>query len=215
MSLFISMEGPDGSGKTLQMDLLEKALREAGYDLIRSREPGGTPIGEKIRDVILDPCNKAMDPVTEAYLYASSRSQHVKEKILPALQEGKIVLLDRFLDSSLVYQGIARGLGIEFIENINSFAVTDEKTGRKIMPDVTLMVYIDYEEGLRRKKQQEGHELDRMEQERSDFHRMVNEGYLTLAHRYPERIRLIDGVGSIEEVHERVMAAVRPYLETL
>lgn len=198
MSLFISLEGPDGSGKTLQMDLLEKALKEAGYSVVRSREPGGTPISEKIRDLILDPANKEMDARTEAYLYAASRAQHVAQLIRPALAEGKIVLLDRFVDSSMIYQGIARGLGIDEIYELNRFAIAG------LEPDVTFMVYIDYEEGLRRKKAQEGHSLDRLEKEKSDFHRMVNEGCLELARRYPHRIRLIDGARSVDEVHQDI-----------
>ena len=120
--LLITMEGPDGSGKTMQMDLLEKALREQGYPVIRSREPGGTPIGEAIRSVILNPEYTEMDQMTEAMLYAASRAQHVAEKIRPAMKDGYIVLLDRFLDSSLVYQGIARGMTIETIEAINQYA---------------------------------------------------------------------------------------------
>ncbi len=198
MSLFISLEGPDGSGKTLQMDLLEKALKDAGYSVVRSREPGGTAISEKIRDLILDPANKEMDPRTEAYLYAASRAQHVAQLIRPALEEGKVVLLDRFIDSSLIYQGIARGLGIDEVYELNRFATAG------LEPDVTFMVYIDYEEGLRRKQSQQGHSLDRLEKEKSSFHRMVNEGCLELSRRYPHRIRLIDGARSIDEVHQDI-----------
>ena len=200
--LFITMEGPDGSGKTLQMDLLEAALREQGYAVIRSREPGGTPIGEAIRSVILNPEYTEMDSMTEAMLYAASRAQHVAEKIRPALAQGTIVLLDRFLDSSLVYQGIARGMTIETIEAINRFA-----TGG-LQPDTTLMVYIDYEEGLRRKKAQNG-SLDRMEAQQDGFHRRVNEGYLQLAQRYPERIQLIDGARDPQTIHQDILKRVK------
>ena len=199
MSLFISMEGPDGSGKTLQMDLLEKSLLSRGLSVVRSREPGGTVIGEKIRNVILDPSGKEMDPVTEAYLYAASRAQHVAEKIRPALESGAIVLLDRFVDSSLVYQGIGRGLGIDYVWDLNHFAIGG------LLPDVTFIVYIDYEEGLRRKAHQSGHTLDRLEREKEAFHRKVNEGYLELARRFPERIRLIDGARDIETVHQDIL----------
>ena len=207
MSLFISMEGPDGSGKTLQMDLLEKALAERGLSVLRSREPGGTVIGEKIRDVILDPSGKEMDPVTEAYLYAASRAQHVAEKIRPALEAGKVVLLDRFVDSSLVYQGIGRGLGIDYVWELNRFAIGG------LLPDVTFMVYIDYEEGLRRKRLQTGHTLDRKEKEKEAFHRQVNEGYLELARRFPERIRLIDGARDVETVHKDIWQQTLALLE--
>ena len=204
--LLITMEGPDGSGKTLQMDLLEKALREQGYPVIRSREPGGTRIGEAIRSVILNPEYTEMDQMTEAMLYAASRAQHVAEKIKPAMAEGYIVLLDRFLDSSLVYQGIARGMTIETIEAINQFA-----TGG-LQPDATIMVYIDYEEGLRRKKQQNG-SLDRMEAEQDNFHRRVNEGYLQLAHRYPERIQLIDGARDPQTIHQDILKRVQDLVQ--
>ncbi len=199
--LLITMEGPDGSGKTMQMDLLEAALREQGYPVIRSREPGGTPIGEAIRNVILNPEYTEMDSMTEAMLYAASRAQHVAEKIKPAIAEGYIVLLDRFLDSSLVYQGIGRGMTIETIEAINRFA-----TGG-LQPDATIMVYIDYEEGLRRKKQQNG-SLDRMEAQQDNFHRRVNEGYLQLAQRYPERIQLIDGARDPQTIHQDILKRV-------
>lgn len=199
--LLITMEGPDGSGKTMQMDLLERTLRKQGYPVIRSREPGGTPIGEAIRSVILNPEYSEMDSMTEAMLYAASRAQHVAEKIKPAMAEGYIVLLDRFLDSSLVYQGIGRGMAIETIEAINRFA-----TGG-LQPDVTFMVYIDYEEGLRRKRKQNG-SLDRMEAQQDSFHRRVNEGYLQLAQRYPERIQLIDGARDPQTVHQDILKRV-------
>lgn len=207
MGLLITMEGPDGSGKTMQMDLLEKALREQGYPVVRSREPGGTPIGEAIRSVILNPEYKEMDAMTEALLYAASRAQHVAEKIRPSMEQGAIVLLDRFLDSSLVYQGIGRGMTIETIEAINRFA-----TGG-LQPDTTLMVYIDYEEGLRRKKQQKG-SLDRMEAQQDNFHRRVNEGYLQLAQRYPERIQLIDGDRDPQIIHQDILKRVKQLIQS-
>lgn len=205
--LLITLEGPDGSGKTMQMDLLEQALLAQGYPVLRSREPGGTAIGEAIRGIILDPQCSEMDPMTEALLYAASRAQHVAEKIKPALEKGSIVLLDRFLDSSLVYQGIGRGMTIETIEAINQFA-----TGG-LQPDITLMVYIDYEEGLRRKKAQKG-SLDRMEQQQELFHRRVNEGYLTLAHRYPNRIKLIDGAREPQKVHQDILKRIQELAQT-
>lgn len=206
MGLLITMEGPDGSGKTMQMDLLEQALREQGYQVVRSREPGGTPIGEAIRSIILNPEYAEMDPMTEAILYAASRAQHVAEKIKPALERGDIVLLDRFLDSSLVYQGIGRGMTIETIEAINRFA-----TGG-LQPDATFMVYIDYEEGLRRKQKQNG-SLDRMESQQDNFHRRVNEGCLELAKRYPERIQLIDGARDPQTIHQDILKRVQKLVE--
>lgn len=129
MGLFISMEGPDGSGKTLQMDLLQKELEKQGYSVLRTREPGGTPIGERIRKLLLDPECREMSAQTEALLYAAARAQHVSQKIVPALREGKIVLCDRFVDSSLVYQGIGRGLGVEQIRELNRFATGETGAG--------------------------------------------------------------------------------------
>lgn len=208
MGLFISMEGPDGCGKSLQLDLLEKQLKKLGYKVLRSREPGGTVIGERIRDILLDPGSSAMNPITEALLYAASRSQHVNEVIKPALENGYIVLADRFIDSSLVYQGIGRGLGLENVEMVNRWAI------QGTIPDLTLIVYIDYEEGLRRKQLQQGHRLDRLEQEKEDFHRRVSQGYLELARRYPDRIALIDGSKSIPDVQKAIWKRVEPLLQS-
>lgn len=196
--LFISMEGPDGSGKSLQLRLLSEALEKAGYPLLTSREPGGTPIGEKIRDILLSPESSAMSPLTEALLYAASRAQHVSEKIRPALSSGKVVLLDRYIDSSLVYQGIGRGLGTERVEALNDFAAEG------LWPDITFLVYTDYETGLSRKALQEGHSLDRLESAGDAFHRTVNEGYLHLKDYAPGRVRLIDGTQEIGKIHRDI-----------
>lgn len=209
MGLFVSMEGPDGSGKTLQMDLLEERLRKEGYDVLRSREPGGTAIGEEIRKILLGSDFTEMDPLTEALLFASSRRQHVVEKIRPALQEGKIVLLDRYVDSSLVYQGIGRGLGMDFVQKINDIAIEG------LQPDVTWMVYVDYEEGLRRKMAQSGHTMDRMEEQSDEFHRQINLGYYSLVERDPERVILIDGARTPEEVHQDIWNRMQAYLEKI
>lgn len=209
MGLFVSMEGPDGSGKTLQMDLLEERLRKEGYDVLRSREPGGTAIGEEIRKILLGSDFTEMDPLTEALLFASSRRQHVVEKIRPALQEGKIVLLDRYVDSSLVYQGIGRGLGMDFVQKINDIAIEG------LQPDVTWMVYVDYEEGLRRKMAQSGHTMDRMEEQSDEFHRQINLGYYSLVERDPKRVILIDGARTPEEVHQDIWNRMQAYLEKI
>ena len=209
MGLFVSMEGPDGSGKTLQMDLLEKKLQEEGYEVVRSREPGGTPVGEALRGILLEPSYTGMDAVTEALLFAAQRRQHVMEKIRPALLEGKIVLLDRYVDSSLVYQGIGRGLGMDFVQMINDPAIDG------LLPDVTFLVYVDYEEGLRRKRHQSGHTMDRLEEEKEGFHRMINLGYYSLAERDPERVVLIDGARSPEEVAEDIWQKLQRYLENI
>lgn len=206
MSLFISMEGPDGSGKTMQMDLLERELLQAGRCVVRTREPGGTPIGERIRELLLNPDCREMTPVTEALLYAASRAQHVEQTIRPALERGQIVLCDRYIDSSLVYQGIGRDLGVGQIADINQYA-----TGG-LWPDITFVLQIGYEEGLRRKSRQYDGKLDRMERQQDEFHRKVHDGFNRLAELYPQRVRMIDGGQEPLEVHKMIMEALEPYL---
>ena len=208
MGLFISMEGPDGSGKTMQMNMLEQELRQRGLDVLRSREPGGTAISEKIRDMLLDPANTEMSDRTEALLYAASRAQHVEQVLKPALRQGKIVLCDRYVDSSLVYQGIGRGLGIPAIEEINAFA-----TGG-LQPDVTIVLQIDFEEGLRRKGIQNGG-LDRMEAQKEDFLRRIHDGFTELKELYPERVFLIDGAKAPSEVFREIQNVLKPFLTGL
>ena len=150
-----------------------------------------------------------MDSVTEALLFAASRRQHVVERIRPALAEGKIVLLDRYVDSSLVYQGIGRSLGMDFVQKINDIAIEG------LQPDVTWMVYVDYEEGLRRKMAQSGHTMDRMEEQSDEFHRMINQGYYSLVERDPKRVILIDGARSPQIVHEEIWNRMQVYLQKL
>ena len=208
MGLFISMEGPDGSGKTMQMNMLEQELRQRGLDVLRSREPGGTAISEKIRDMLLDPANTEMSDRTEALLYAASRAQHVEQVLKPALRQGKIVLCDRYVDSSLVYQGIGRGLGIPAIEEINAFA-----TGG-LQPDVTIVLQSDFEEGLRRKGIQNGG-LDRMEAQKEDFLRRIHDGFTELKELYPERVFLIDGAKAPSEVFQEIQNVLKPFLTGL
>ena len=208
MGLFISMEGPDGSGKTMQMDMLEQDLRQRGLDVLRSREPGGTAISEKIRDMLLDPANTEMSSRTEALLYAASRAQHVEQVLKPALDGGKIVLCDRYVDSSLVYQGIGRGLGIPAIEEINAFA-----TGG-LQPDVTIVLQIDFEEGLRRKGRQNG-SLDRMEAQKEDFLRRIHDGFTHLMDLDPDRVFLIDGANPPDEVFREIQNVLKPFLTGL
>ena len=206
--IFITMEGPDGSGKTMQMNMLEQELRQRGLDVLRSREPGGTAISEKIRDMLLDPANTEMSDRTEALLYAASRAQHVEQVLKPALRQGKIVLCDRYVDSSLVYQGIGRGLGIPAIEEINAFA-----TGG-LQPDVTIVLQIDFEEGLRRKGIQNGG-LDRMEAQKEDFLRRIHDGFTELKELYPERVFLIDGAKAPSEVFQKIQNVLKPFLTGL
>lgn len=197
--IFIVMEGPDGSGKSTQIELLKKYLEEQGYEILVTREPGGTVIGEKIRDIILDPAHKAMSDVTEMLLYAASRAQLMSEVIGPALEEGKIVISDRFVDSSIVYQGIARGLGIETVSGVNAPGIGIYK------PDCIFFIDISEEEGLRRKKEQK--KLDRMEQESIDFHHMVSEGYRKVLSGRDEVV-YINGVDQVENIQNQIRDAL-------
>lgn len=193
--LFIVMEGPDGSGKTTQINLLKEYLEEAGYECLITREPGGTVIGEEVRQLILNPEHKEMSPVTEMLLYAASRAQLVHEVIGPALEEGKIVISDRFVDSSIVYQGIARKLGISTVSAVNAPGIGIYR------PDGIFFIDLSEAEGLRRKKEQKN--LDRMEQEGIDFHHMVSEGYRKVLSGRPEVMK-IDGGSSIDTIQKKI-----------
>ncbi len=194
------MEGPDGSGKTTQIDLLKKYLEHRGYDIVIAREPGGTTIGEAIREIILNPDYKEMGHMTELLLYASARAQLVNQVIKPALAEGKAVICDRFVESSAVYQGIGRGLGVDTVYEVNNFALGDVK------PKLTIFMDLDAEDGIKRKKKQA--ELDRMEQEDLSFHKRVVEGYRQLAKLYPERIVPINATLPIDEIHSMIVQEV-------
>ncbi len=202
---FITIEGTDGSGKSTQIELLMDYLRKKGADVIFTREPGGTQISEKIREIILDVDNSEMTGITEALLYAAARSQHVEEKIIPALQEGKIIICDRFVDSSIAYQGAARGLGAEKIMAINEAAL------HGIMPDMTLFFDLSPEKGILRKRNERA--LDRLEKEKMDFHEKVYEGYKNLYMKYPDRIKPIDADRSIEDVHAEVIEVIDELLK--
>jgi len=203
--LLITLEGPDGSGKTTQAEALVAYLRQKGLQVVMTREPGGTAISEQIRNILLDKRNQMMDNMTEALLYAASRAQHVAEVIQPALEEGKIVVCDRFLDSSIVYQGIARGLGLEAVQKINEFAV------RGCMPDITFLLKIPPRAGLERKYNQ-GNQ-DRLESESIDFHEQVYQGYQILEAKEPERIKGIDAGKAPEEVHLEIIRWVEKKLK--
>ncbi|MGI9860960.1 dTMP kinase [Moorella naiadis] len=188
--LFITLEGPDGAGKTTQMDNLAAYLAKRGRSVERTREPGGTRLAEAIRQLLLKPGYGPVDPRAEILLYAAARAQHVAERIRPALTAGKIVLCDRFADSTLAYQGYGRRLGAQLVEQINNLATANLK------PDLTLLLDVPVEIGLRRRPGG----ADRMEQENLEFHRRVRQGYLELARREPRRVRLIDGTRSPEAV---------------
>ena len=194
--IFISMEGPDGSGKTTQIELLKKYLNDKGYEIIITREPGGTVISEDVREIILNEEYTNMGYMTEALLYASARAQLVSEVIKPALDAGKAVISDRFVDSSAVYQGMARGLGVDTVYEINKFAI------QKIMPDVTIHLDLPAKVGIGRKKEQA--ELDRMELETIEFHEQVAEGYRKLAALNPDRIYTIDATLPIDIIHNKI-----------
>src|SRR5690606_12038020 len=195
--VFITIEGPEGAGKTTIIKMIEKELTETGVDVIITREPGGIHIAEQIRQVILDPSNTSMDARTEALLYAAARRQHLVEKVIPALERGAIVICDRFLDSSLAYQGNARGLGIEEIFAVNQFAI------QELMPDKTLYFDIEPEAGLKRIAVNKGREVNRLDLEKLDFHYKVREGYKKLIDQFPERIIEIDASQSIEKVYSQ------------
>lgn len=202
--IFISMEGPDGAGKTTQIELLKAYLENKGYEIIVTREPGGTKISEAIRSIILDRSNVEMDYMTEALLYASARAQLVAEVIKPGVAAGKAVISDRFVDSSAVYQGMARGLGVENIYKINEFAIQD------MMPQLTIHLDLPASVGIMRKKNQA--ELDRMELEKAEFHEKVAEGYRQLAKMSPERIYTIDAGLPVEEIHKLILEKLEEIL---
>jgi len=197
---FLSMEGLDGSGKGTQLEALTDLLERYGYEVVHSREPGGTPIGEKIREVLLDRANAAMTAETEALLYAASRAQHVREKIRPALAAGKLLLCDRFLDSSAAYQGGGRKLGVERVLEINAPAVDGTK------PDLTVYLEIGHREALARRVA--ASEPDRLEMEAESFHARVEEGYHQLVQQEPERFVVVDASRSREEVTEEMTEKV-------
>lgn len=200
--MFITLEGPEGSGKTTAVEAAVNKLIEMGYQIVRTREPGGTPIAEQIRNVILDKDNTAMDPRTEALLYAASRRQHLVEKVWPALKEGKIVICDRYLDSSLAYQGGARSLGVDNVLNVNLFAT--ENT----WPDLTLLFDIEPSLGLARINSNASREVNRLDLEKLEFHNKVRETFLSLAKKYPDRYVIIDASKSKEEVAKQTMDAI-------
>lgn len=204
--MFITIEGVEGSGKSSSTNDVVNRLRKEGYDIITTREPGGTPIAEKIRDIILDVNNTNLDPRAEALLYAASRRQHLIEKVWPALKQGKIVICDRFIDSSLAYQGGARNLGIENITNINMFAT--ENT----WPDLTLLFDIDPKLGLDRIRKNQGREVNRLDLEKIEFHKKVRETFLNLAKKYHDRYVIIDASKSQKEVEEEVYNIIKERL---
>lgn len=200
--MFITFEGGEGSGKTTLIQKIAKILSET-YDVITTREPGGSLIAEAIRDIILNPKYQGVTPYTEALLLAASRAQHLDEVILPALADKRIVICDRYLDSSLSYQGYARQLGFDFVLSINQYAV-------KHLPDLTFYIDLDPKVGLSRIVKRE--KYDRLDQEAFDFHTRVREGYLLVSQMYPSRIITIDGTQTIETIESIIISEIKKRL---
>lgn len=201
--IFISFEGVDGSGKTTQANMLSAHLIKDGIDVVVTREPGGTRIGERIREVLLDPKLQEMNPMTETILYAADRAQHVAEVIRPALNAGNVVICDRYIDSSLAYQGVARGLGMEGVRNLNEWATSD------LYPNLTILIRVPFAAGLKRLPVDR---MDRMEMQSESFHASVQEAYFTLAKLFSRRVVIINGEEKPEIVHHHVMEEVEKYL---
>lgn len=204
--LFISFEGNDGSGKSSALTKVKEKLTNLGLNVIYTREPGGSEISERIREVILDKNNYGMDDLTEAYLYAASRREHVVKTIRTALAEGKIILCDRFIDSSLAYQGFARGLGIDKVYDLNQYATEG------LLPDLTILVCVHPQIGLSRIKK-DARNLDRLELEELEFHNKVYQGYLEVAKRFKDRIVIVNGEKSQSEVLEEVENIVLKFIK--
>ena len=204
--LFITFEGTDGAGKTTQIQRLSADLSKASYDICLTREPGGTPISEQIRDMLLNPDHSEMADITELLLYAASRAQHVSEVIKPALETGKIVISSRFADATVVYQGYGRGLDLDRISHLNQIA-TDG-----VRPDVTFVLDLPVEIGLQRVQSSRGG-LDRLEREKIEFHQRLREGYQTLAKQDPQRLKIIDAQANPDQVYARIQAVIQPLLQ--
>ena len=198
--LFITFEGPDGSGKTTVSAFVVEQLRALGHQVVHTREPGGVDIAEQIRRVILDPKNTAMDVKTEALLYAASRRQHLIEKVLPALNANQIVICDRFIDSSLAYQGVGRQIGFDEVYAINAFAIDNH------LPDLTVYLDVDAQAGLDRIGDR--HFLDRLDREAVEFHQRVVEGYRQVRQRFADRIVVVDANREIAQVQRDALAIV-------
>lgn len=202
MSLFITFEGPEGSGKTTQIRLLEQNLRQRGLAAIDTREPGGTSIGNAIRNILLDPVHRGMSPRAEALLFNAARAQIVDQVIRPALQAGQIVLCDRYADSTLAYQGYGRGERLNALKALISYATLDLK------PDLTIFLNIDPDAGLQRKRQGAGEEWNRMEEEKLAFHQTVRQGYLQLAAAEPVRWLVINAAQTVEQIQVLILQRV-------
>jgi len=200
LAVFISFEGLDGAGKGTQLKLLLEYLKEKGVDFIFTREPGGTEVAERIRDLVLNPVNKGMSVITEALLFAAARAEHVNKLIRPALEARKVVICDRFVDSSMVYQAYAGGLPVEFVAQINDMATGSLKPHRTIV--------LDLASNVARARREAATPQDRIEQKDEWYHQQVREGYLELAKAEPRRIKVVDASGSVESVQEQIRRLV-------
>jgi dTMP kinase len=207
--IFITFEGMDGSGKTTQMHRLAERLRSMGRTVMETVEPGGPPIAQKIRRILLDSANRELSPTTEVLLYFASRAQNVDQWILPALERGEIVLSDRFTDSSLVYQGVGRGLGINTVYDLDRIAC------RGLKPDLTILVDVDAESSLARawaRNEAQPHCETRMDDQAIEFHRKVYQAYHALAAAEPERVKLVDGSAGMDEIERVVWSIVSEHV---
>ena len=201
---FISLEGIEGTGKSTQAKLLSDYLKEKGFEVVLTEEPGGTQIGLRIRELLLSVEHKGMTAVTELLLYNASRSQHIREIILPAINRGAIVITDRFTDSTIAYQGFGRGIDQGLIDSIDLIAT------ERLRPDITILLDLDAEVGLKRNKGI--NKTDRLELEDLEFHQRVRNGYHTLAEKEPERIKLIDASAGIQEIHNRISSIITNFI---
>lgn len=198
--LFITMEGTDGAGKSTQTTLLSEYLTDKGFNVLCTREPGGNKISEKIREIIIDNDNKEINDMTEALLYAAARCQLTQEVIIPTLKNGDVVICDRYIDSSIVYQGLARGIGEKVIYNINKYAT------KGLVPDITFFLKLNPLESLNRKEKVEN--LDRIESENFYFHKKVFNGYIELARKNSERIKIIDALKDVSTIHNDIVFCI-------
>jgi dTMP kinase len=204
--LFITFEGGEGAGKSIQVEILVSHLHESGIPVVVTREPGGTRIGEQIRAITHNRDNVDLDPVAEAYLMAAARAQHVRQIIDPSLSNGKVVICDRFLDSSLAYQGFGRQLGLEKVENLNSLAVNHCR------PDLTLLLEVSPEIGMKRRGKGDK-AIDRLDLQQKDFYERIESGYRELTRREPNRFVIIDATKSIEVVGTKIWKVVKTALD--
>jgi dTMP kinase len=206
--LFITFEGTEGCGKSTQIKALAARLQREGQQVLQTREPGGTPLGEAVRNLLQhDEAGEGMSPEAELLLFTASRAQLTRERILPAIAKGEVVLCDRFMDSTTVYQGVARQIDSEAVATINRFAVGEAR------PDLTILIDLSPEVGMARVHARSNGQLDRMEQEAIEFFQAVRAGYLKLAESEPERFLVLDGSASVEALEQQIWQAVQPRLK--